>query len=221
METASVAVMPVPPLGWLNLHQSSSDVSAHTETRLTIARATCPAPVPDVKPVLLSGCHVVELGSGTGCVGLTAALLGASKVTITDLPQFLPLMRKNIHQNQDILECVVDARELTWGNLEQGAALTAPDVLVLADCIYYEESLEPLVTTVRSLCRSNTTVIISYEERTTGNKPQLQSRFFELMEENFRKEKIPLKEQHELYRSDDIHLFKFHLRYENGNENSW
>nr|XP_045605827.1 protein N-lysine methyltransferase METTL21D-like isoform X4 [Procambarus clarkii] len=102
------------------------------------ALAWTPRPY-DVKPVLLSGCHVVELGSGTGCVGLTAALLGASKVTITDLPQFLPLMRKNIHQNQDILECVVDARELTWGNLEQGAALTAPDVLVLADCIYYEE----------------------------------------------------------------------------------
>nr|XP_053641725.1 protein N-lysine methyltransferase METTL21D-like isoform X1 [Cherax quadricarinatus] len=31
----------------------------------------------DVRPVRLSDCHVVELGSGTGCVGLTAALLGA------------------------------------------------------------------------------------------------------------------------------------------------
>ncbi|KAK8720251.1 hypothetical protein OTU49_013473 [Cherax quadricarinatus] len=166
----------------------------------------------DVRPVRLSDCHVVELGSGTGCVGLTAALLGASKVTITDLPQLVPLMEKNILQNHNNLRCAVDAIELTWGNMEQGAALGTPDLLVLADCIYYEESLEPLVSTMRSLCGTSTTVILSYEHRTTGNNLEIQNRFFGLMEENFWKESIPLEDQHELYRSHDIHLFKFNLR---------
>lgn len=166
----------------------------------------------DMKKPLLFGCHVVELGAGTGCVGLAAALLGASHVTITDLPQFIPLMEKNIIQNQDNLQCVVEVRELTWGNMEQGSAVSTPDTIVLADCIYYEESLEPLVSTLRSLCESDTTIIVSYEERTTGDKPWLQCRFFELMEEHFRKYKVPPKEQHELYRSRDIHIYKFYLR---------
>nr|XP_053641726.1 protein N-lysine methyltransferase METTL21D-like isoform X2 [Cherax quadricarinatus] len=73
-------------------------------------------------------------------------------------------------------------------------------------------SLEPLVSTMRSLCGTSTTVILSYEHRTTGNNLEIQNRFFGLMEENFWKESIPLEDQHELYRSHDIHLFKFNLR---------
>ncbi|XP_042225319.1 protein-lysine methyltransferase METTL21D-like isoform X2 [Homarus americanus] len=166
----------------------------------------------NINHVVLSGSHVVELGAGTGCVGLAAALLGASRVTITDLPQFLPLMNKNILQNQDKFECAVEARELTWGNTEQGVDLSTPDIIVVADCIYYQESLEPLVSTLGSLCGRSTTIILSYEERTTGNKPQLQHSFFELMDKHFKRVQIPSEEQHELYRSSDIHLFKFHLR---------
>lgn len=43
-------------------------------------------------------------------------------------------------------------------------------------------------------------------------KIDLQAKFFELMGEKFHKEKIPLEQQDEHFRSEDIHIFRFVLR---------
>lgn len=63
----------------------------------------------------------------------------ASKVTITDLPEFLGLMEKNIMENRDRLGCPVEARELSWGNEQQMRQFPIPEVVLVADCIYYEQ----------------------------------------------------------------------------------
>ncbi|XP_068208641.1 protein N-lysine methyltransferase METTL21D-like [Palaemon carinicauda] len=161
---------------------------------------------------VVAGGSVVELGAGTGFLGLAAALMGASKVTITDLPEFVHLMEKNIEENRHVIKGQVKAKALEWGNKEHIDAIDKPKVILVADCIYYEKSLEPLISTLRSISGPHTTILLSYEERTTGNKLLLQEKFFELMDQYFTKTKIPLEDQHEVFSSDEIHLYKFKLK---------
>ncbi|TFY80064.1 hypothetical protein EWM64_g3949 [Hericium alpestre] len=59
----------------------------------------------------LSGTNVIELGSGTGLVGLVAARLGAH-VWITDQMPLVPFMQRNIALNG--LSNNVAALELNW-----------------------------------------------------------------------------------------------------------
>jgi len=99
------------------------------------------------------------------------------------------------------------AKSLKWGQ-DVSAFQPSPDLLLVADCIYYEESLEPLVATLCDLSDINTTVLISYEERTTGNKPMLEKKFHQLVKEHFTVEEIPEEQQDPVYRSPDIHLLK-------------
>ncbi|XP_076437996.1 protein N-lysine methyltransferase METTL21D-like [Babylonia areolata] len=154
---------------------------------------------------------VVELGAGTGAVGLVAASLGAN-VTVTDLPQFVPLMELNIRDNAASLAGTAQAVALTWGTELDGTVPAAPDLVLLADCIYYEESLEPLVKTVHSLCGENTLALCCYEKRDTGNKPEIERRFLQLMGEVFDKDYVPTERQDPHFSSDDIHIIRFTLK---------
>ena len=60
---------------------------------------------------------------------------------ITDLADFVPLMRYNIEQNQAAIDekhghCV--AEELCWGSVKMSH--DKADLILLADCIYYEQA---------------------------------------------------------------------------------
>lgn len=129
-------------------------------------------------PEYLCGKMVLELGAGTGAVGLAACVLGAD-VVLTDLKSCLELMRQNINNNITVLKGKADAQVLEWGrNTSEFQPL--PDIILMADLIYYEEVLQKLVDTVFSLSTPETLVYMSYEIRATGNKPKLQATFFKV-----------------------------------------
>ena len=52
----------------------------------------------------LRGRNCLELGAGTGIVGICAALLGA-KVTLTDTASCLPLLRQNVEGHRNGIHC--------------------------------------------------------------------------------------------------------------------
>jgi len=116
----------------------------------------------------LSGRRVLELGAGTGVVGIMATYLGASAI-ITDLDSLVPLLSHNISQNNKLFTAgSICAKPLCWG-CKPDTDMLQPDFLILANCIYYESSLEILLETVLSLTsagRSETVILACYEERT-------------------------------------------------------
>lgn len=56
----------------------------------------------------------------------------------------------------------------------------SPDYILMADCIYYEESLEPLLKTLKDLSGSETSIICCYEQRTMGKNPEIEKKYFEV-----------------------------------------
>lgn len=65
----------------------------------------------------------------------------SAQVTLTDLPEALPLIRLNINENKAKIGSMggyAIAESLIWG--ESSSLLDDEfDVVVLADCVYYEE----------------------------------------------------------------------------------
>nr|XP_055217431.1 protein N-lysine methyltransferase METTL21D isoform X1 [Gorilla gorilla gorilla] len=152
----------------------------------------------------LSRRSVLELGSGTGAVGLMAATLGAD-VVVTDLEELQDLLKMNINMNKHLVTGSVQAKVLKWGEATEGFP-SPPDYILMADCIYYEESLEPLLKTLKDISGFETCIICCYEQRTMGKNPEIEKKYFELLQLHFDFEKIPLEKHDEEYRSEDIHI---------------
>ncbi|XP_072042396.1 protein N-lysine methyltransferase METTL21D-like [Amphiura filiformis] len=152
----------------------------------------------------IKGKKVVELGAGTGAVGLVAATKGAL-VKITDLADFIPLMQMNIDCNQDVLEGPATAMELKWGG-DVSKFLPHPNLILMSDCIYYMEALDGLVKTMDDLSNKDTHILCCYEERTIGQNVEAQRKFTKLVEAIFTVNEVPLAEQDAEYRSMDIHI---------------
>lgn len=128
-------------------------------------------------------------------------------MTVTDLEEVQDLLRMNIEANRHLITGTIRAKVLKWGE-EVADFLPAPDYILMADCIYYEESLEPLLKTLKDLAGPETCILCCYEERTEGKNPEVERRYFELLRRDFESEKIPLDEHDEEYRSEDIHIFR-------------
>ncbi|NXU60700.1 MT21D methyltransferase, partial [Horornis vulcanius] len=131
--------------------------------------------------------HVLELGAGTGTVGIMAATLGAN-VTVTDLEELQELLMVNIENNKHLVTGSVRAKVLKWF------------------------SLEPLLKTLKDLTGPDTCVLCCYEQRTMGKNPEIERKYFELLQRDFELEKIPLDRHDEEYRSEDIHILNIHRK---------
>lgn len=72
---------------------------------------------------------------------------------ITDLPQLLPLQERNIRLN-DLGEDVVQSAALPWGGQVSSsvpAQYHKPDIILAADCVYFEPAFPLLLETLHAL----------------------------------------------------------------------
>eukprot|EP00057_Strongylocentrotus_purpuratus_P009146 XP_011663620.1 PREDICTED: protein-lysine methyltransferase METTL21D [Strongylocentrotus purpuratus] len=90
--------------------------------------------------------RLLEIGAGTGATGLVACKFG-SDVTLTDLEEFVPLMELNIKTNLSALTGTATAKILKWGE-DIGEFNPLPDLVLMSDCVYYPEAVQPLVSVI-------------------------------------------------------------------------
>ena len=115
--------------------------------------------------------RILELGAGTGYVGIALAKLlhRPCQVYITDLEQVVPLIQENVALSNipaDAAEVIVD--RLHWGNSEDATRLLATgsfDLVVVSDCVYFPELFEMLLSTLLDVCAMDTKVVIGYKCR--------------------------------------------------------
>ncbi|NXN32091.1 EFMT3 methyltransferase, partial [Nycticryphes semicollaris] len=96
------------------------------------------------------GQRVIELGAGTGIVGILVALLGGD-VTITDQPAALDQIRENIQLNFPGGGARPRVEALVWGQ-EEDTVRGEYDVILGSDIVYHPPSSPPLLGTRRRLC---------------------------------------------------------------------
>lgn len=139
----------------------------------------------------------IELGAGTGLVGIVAALLGA-RVTITDREPALDFLSANVKANlpPDSQQSVV-VSELTWGEGLERYPAGGFDVVLGADIIYLEDTFLPLLETLEHLSSDATVVLLACKLRYERD-----TNFLGMLKQCFTVEEVHYDKQR------DIHLYK-------------
>ncbi|KAF1928787.1 uncharacterized protein M421DRAFT_62333 [Didymella exigua CBS 183.55] len=113
----------------------------------------------------LAGKTIVELGAGGGLVGLAVAV--GCNVTetlhITDQDEMFELMKKNIGLND--LEGRVSASIYDWGQPTPANLPQHPDVILAADCVYFEPAFPLLQQTLKDIIGPNTVCYFCFKRR--------------------------------------------------------
>lgn len=112
---------------------------------------------PTVSPFSATGrrLRILEIGSGTGLVGIAAAVILGAEVTVTDLPHVIPNLKFNAEANADVAALnggSVHVATLRWGETDDVETLGREfDIILGSDVVYYDHLYDPLLKTVRLL----------------------------------------------------------------------
>ncbi|XP_063808371.1 EEF1A lysine methyltransferase 3 [Pseudophryne corroboree] len=108
------------------------------------------------------GKKIIELGAGTGIVGILMSKLGGH-VTLTDLPHILPQIKKNVSANIPY-DHEPNVCALSWG-LDQVHFPQNYDFVIGADIVYLKETYDLLLHTLQHLSGPRTTILLSSKMR--------------------------------------------------------
>lgn len=118
---------------------------------------------------------VLELGSGTGLAGLAAAAALQLPTCLTDLPEVLPALQRNIAANA-ALASLVAAAPLDWqdpwaspvlaGSGGGSSSLQGGQLVLAADCVWLEELVQPFVAALEAAAAApGNRALLAYQSR--------------------------------------------------------
>ncbi|KAJ2414318.1 Protein-lysine N-methyltransferase efm6 [Coemansia sp. IMI 209128] len=149
----------------------------------------------------LSGKTVLELGSGTGIVGIALGRLHPQcQVILTDKKELIPLLSRNIELNSAMSNTRAQCLDWTLPT----ALDVVPDLIVVSDGIWDKDLHQPLAETLARLAGSETRVLLAYETR----KFDEEAEFIAKWSQTFRFRDIKPSEQDPVMQSEDIFMFE-------------
>ncbi|XP_019058962.1 PREDICTED: protein-lysine methyltransferase METTL21D-like [Tarenaya hassleriana] len=99
--------------------------------------------------------NILELGSGTGIVGIAAAATLSADVTMTDLPHVIENLSFNADANSDMVARFggrVHVAPLRWGEAGDVELIGRRfDLILASDVVYHDHLYDPLLETLRLL----------------------------------------------------------------------
>ncbi|KAF0686958.1 Aste57867_21250 [Aphanomyces stellatus] len=128
-------------------------------------------------PDLIRGHNVLELGCGTGAVGLASALLQPRSVVLTDLPMLLPLATRNTlrtrAEHAAVLASVeIAVHEYTWGTPPPRLPQTR-DVVLCSDCLYDPCVFDSFRQSLLDLTHDESRVLLAYKQRMLARETEV------------------------------------------------
>ena len=127
-------------------------------------------------PTLVRGKRVLELGAGSGAIGLCCTALGAAHVCITDVPGALGPITDNVQRNPSVDQSgAISVAACDWGTHSHIDALLAAagrfDVIVACEVVYKQDcaTLAALLQTMDALLSHGpgATIVLAYKCRTS------------------------------------------------------
>jgi len=148
---------------------------------------------------------ILELGAGTGILGLTTGLLEAKKVVLTDKGGCTKLMKENYELNKNLFnnnfECEI--KELDWLIEEDKKNINEKfDYIIGSDLVWNPKLREGLVNTIKYFLNSkeNTQALLSFQIR----DKEIQNFFNLFQKDKYIIEKLPDNLYDENFFSEDI-----------------
>ena len=150
---------------------------------------------------------VLELGAGTGIVGLVvASMLPNSSVCLTDQKMVMPLLESNVKNSA--AKASVTTQMLDWTQLSTESQQNY-DLILVSDCVVWPNLFQALVDALMLYSQSTTEILLCYERRDFDSEVP----FFRMFGEKFFFNAVPATEFHPDWRSaEDIYLFRCRLR---------
>jgi len=175
---------------------------------------------------LCRGARVLEIGAGTGVVGLALARLGSASVTLTDKQSQLPLLRRNVEHNMPAdgeHVAPTDVCPLCWepGWQRECEALARPDafdLIVCCDCVYPSQPSDHLAQVILELLELNprSTLLLAFERRPPPASAPAgtdhPSDFFARMAKACALERVPDEQLDQMWRYDEFELWTMRWR---------
>ncbi|OQO02796.1 hypothetical protein B0A48_11079 [Cryoendolithus antarcticus] len=147
---------------------------------------------------------IVELGAGGGLVALAIALglKPSCPIHFTDQLPMLALMKRNITLNPSLITPVIPSI-YDWGSPVPSTLATHPDILLAADCVYFEPAFPLLLQTLRDLIGPKTVCYFCFKKRRRADLS-----FVKEMKKAFSvQEVLEVGELGEKWRRDSVFLY--------------